>query len=251
MPSVMDIRIYPVKGFDAAPVPEARLLPTGALEFDRRWAFVDSQGRFLNGKNCPAIHAIRARYDLDALEIALNGRTYSLTRQSAELAHHVAELVNMPVNLRENPEAGFPDDTDSPGPTLLSSASLEAVADWFSLHVAEARRRFRANIEIGGSDVPPFWEDRLYGSIVAVGAAAFTAVNPCQRCVVPSRDALTGAQDTGFQKRFADMRRANLPDWTVRNELFNHYYRFAVNTRPAHRASTGIVIRTGDSVSIR
>ena len=67
-----------------------------------------------------------------------------------------------PVRLVEDAERGFPDDTDSPGPTVVSTATLETVASWFpGLTIEEVRRRFRANLEIG--DTEPFWEDRLCG----------------------------------------------------------------------------------------
>ena len=46
-----------------------------------------------------------------------------------------------------------------PGPTLISTASLEEVARWFGFDLAEARRRFRANLEIGGCEA--FWKDTL------------------------------------------------------------------------------------------
>jgi uncharacterized protein YcbX len=61
---------------------------------------------------------------------------------------------------------------------------------------------------------------------------------------VPSRDAITGEVTPGFQKRFAELRRAQLPD-DVSPALFNHYYRFTVNTRIAS-IEAGKAIRLGD-----
>jgi len=73
------------------------------------------------------------------------------------------------------------------------------------------------------------------------------AINPCQRCVVPSRSALTGVQDTRFQKRFAELREAQLPAFAQRRP-FTHYYRLAVNTRiPPSEA--GKLLRVGDPVT--
>jgi len=71
-------------------------------------------------------------------------------------------------------------------------------------------------------------------------------VNPCVRCVVPSRDARSGEPLVGFQKRFAEQRRAALAP-EVDPTPFNHYYRLAVNTRLAP-GSNGGVIRIGDPV---
>jgi MOSC domain-containing protein len=245
MAAVRVIRIHPVKAFDAVRVDEARVLASGALEFDRRWAFFDGRGRFVNGKNREAVHGIRAEYDLGRLEVACDGRTFSLKPRDGRLARWMSERLGERVEFRENAELGFPDDTDSPGPTFVSEASLARAAEWFGFPVAATRARFRANIEFDGVDA--FWEDRLYGSWFRAGGVQVYAVNPCQRCVVPSRDPRTGVQDAGFQKRFAELRQAHLPDWAV-TAPFNHYYRFAVNTRiPAEEA--GKAIRVGDTVS--
>ena len=89
------------------------------------------------------------------------------------------------------------------------------------------RRRFRANVEF--LDTDPFWEDRLYGAGFLVGDVRVHAVNPCQRCVVPARDPVTGETLVGFQNRFNQLRRDNLPD-DAPADCFNHHYRLAVNT---------------------
>jgi uncharacterized protein len=152
-----------------------------------------------------------------------------------------------PCRFVENETAGFPDDTDAPGPTLVSTATLAAVASWFpGLSVDETRRRFRANLEIAG--VEPFWEDGLVGPPgtavpFQIGETRWLGVNPCQRCVVPTRDSATGAATPLFQKTFANRREAALPPWAAR-EQFDHFYRLAINTRPApnptaHTATPG------------
>ncbi len=241
---VTAIQLHPIKALDALRVEFARVLPSGALEFDRRWAMVDARGRFVNGKNRAEIYAIRAVYDLTAREVALDGDVFSLDRQGPAIAHWFSERLGEPVECRENAEVGFPDDLDSPGPTFVSSPSLRQVAAWFSLDEAEVRRRFRTNIEFDAPE--PFWEDRLSGASFRVGDVEVHAVNPCQRCVVPSRDARTGAQDAGFQKRFAELRQAQLPAFAPRAG-FDHFYRFAANTRIGS-GEAGKTLRVGDSV---
>jgi len=149
------------------------------------------------------------------------------------------------VEWREAAATGFPDDTVSPGPTIVSQASLEAVARWFGLKHEQVRRRFRANIEVTG--LAAFGEDRWYGATVRVGAVEVTVVNPCARCVVPSRDASTGEEEPGFQRRFAELRKQHLPPWAP-ERYFDHYYRFAVNTRIAAEYG-GKFIRLGDEVA--
>jgi uncharacterized protein YcbX len=111
---------------------------------------------------------------------------------------------------------------------------------------------FRANLEIAG--VPAFWEDQLFAaeanSLVRfrIGDVLMEGVNPCARCVVPSRDPLTGEMVLGFQRRFAEARRAHLPPWAPAAR-FDHDYRLCVNTRvPA--TETGKTLRVGDSVAL-
>jgi uncharacterized protein YcbX len=245
MPTISLIRIHPIKGLPPADVTAARVLPSGALELDRRWALVDARGRFVNGKNVAAIHTLHAQFDVTVLEVTVDGRTFSLTRQGAELAAWCGERLGQAVTWTENAEVGFPDDLEATGPTLVGAASVGAVAAWFGLTVDGTRRRFRCNLEIDG--VAPFWEDALYGGTLAIGGVEVQAINPCARCVVPSRDAHTGEALAGFQKRFAELRQQHLPPGTS-TALFSHYYRFTVNTRIAANEA-GKVIRVGDVVT--
>ncbi len=243
---VSNLCVYPIKALDAVRVDEARVLASGALEFDRRWAMVDARGRYVNGKLYAAVHSVRAEYDLAKLEVTLDGRTFSLVRQGGEIAVLFSELVGQPVGWRENVEAGMPDDTDSPGPTFVSTESLERVAQWFELPMENVRPRFRANVEFSADEA--FWEDRLYGSEFRAGDVTVFAVNPCQRCIVPQRDARTGERIGNFQKRFAEMREAEMPPFAKTGQ-FNHYYRFAVNTLIA-ASEAGKIIRAGDAVRL-
>ena len=253
-PFVARIDLYPIKGFDAVPVDRATVLRSGALAGDRRWAFVDTRDRFVSGKQFPAIHRIRTRVDPDGATAVFEDAHFRLAGDPSGLEGWLSERLGTPVRLDENPAAGFPDDTDSPGPTIVSTATLAAVAEWFDLTVDQVRARFRANVEIGG--VLPFWEDGFYGGTCTLGDAAAGApavelilVNPCARCVVPSRDACTGEDLIGFQKRFAERRRATLPAG-VDATPFDHYYRLSANTRLAP-GSAGGGIRVGDAVAAR
>ena len=262
MPHLERITIYPIKSLPGVDRVAAEVLPSGGLAFDRRWAIVDKAGDWVNAKRTAAIHAIRARFIIDGERVAVALRradepesadvTFDLASERGGAEAWLSACFGLPVTLAERSGGGFPDDSDSPGPTIVSTASLEAVASWFpGLSVDEVRRRFRANLEIGG--VQPFWEDRLVadeGRVVPfeIGGVRLEGTNPCQRCVVPTRDSLTGTIPlAGFAKAFAARREEALPAWAVA-ERFDHYYRLTVNTRPAPFRSTG-EIRVGENVT--
>jgi uncharacterized protein YcbX len=292
MPTLDRITIYPLKSFDGVDVDGCRVLPNGALEYDRRWQLVDMDGRVVNAKRTPLCHAIRAEFDL------ATGQENELPRPGANVIHlaideaavrtaavpgierlaglaagtfplvpgpdgpcgWLSEAFGTGVLLMERADGGFPDDREAPGPVLISTATLIEVARWFSFDLAEARRRFRANLEIGGCGA--FWEDALasrarpelqpsildlppdlpadpYAELPApepreftIGEARFRAANVCRRCVVPSRDSRTGAVTAHFRDAFEARRGRGLPP-EVDASGWSHLYRLGVNTRLA------------------
>lgn len=250
------IDIFPVKSLDGVSVAQATVLGSGALTGDRTYALFDSQNRFVNGKRHAAIHRLRSTFSGDGqfITLAVDGdpptATFHLYQQRPALEAWLSDYFQQPVTLKENHDLGFPDDTEAAGPTLISTATLQTVADWHSLSLDETRRRFRTNLEIDG--VPPFWEDQLFsanGSPVqfAIGDVELMGINPCQRCSVPTRDTLTGAATDRFQKTFAQQRAATLPSWAP-PQRFNHFYKLAVNTNIA--GQKGKRLNLGDGVSV-
>ncbi|HEX7449781.1 MAG TPA: MOSC N-terminal beta barrel domain-containing protein [Pirellulales bacterium] len=256
------INRYPVKSLDGESCGQAVVLASGAVDHDRRFAIFDAAGEVVNGKRTDAAHRLRSVYDPLKRTLSLRlhdaaaGETFDLDRQRTELERWLADYFELPegVRLLENAEAGFPDDTQSPGPTVLSTATLQTVAGWYDgLTTDEVRKRFRPTLEIGG--VEPFWEERLFGEVgqaveFQVGAVRFAGVNPCPRCVVPTRWAATGqvGPDAAFAKTFAERRRQTLPNWANASR-FDHFYYLAVNTRLATPGQGGR-ISVGDVVAI-
>jgi uncharacterized protein YcbX len=253
------ILIFPIKSLEAVEVARARVLSSGALEHDRTWGFFDAGGKFVNGKRHAAVHRLRSQVDLEARNVTfrddsgrgLGSRTFSLDADGDGLESWLGDYFGFPVAVRKNADLGFPDDTDSPGPTIISVATLTEISRWFDLPLGEVRARFRTNIEIAG--VPAFWEDRLFGPAgtlvrFRVGDAVFDGINPCQRCIVPPRNPRTGVLDETFVRRFTELRNKTLPSWAVR-ERFNHFYRVAINTRP-HGDQDGKLLRLGDRIEI-
>ncbi len=234
------ILIYPVKSLPPADVAEARVLPGSGLAGDRQFAIFNGSEEVVNGKRCERIHHLQSEFSFADRRLQLWSDMPPAARQAFDLTadrtaadHWLTAWFGEPVHLRENAAVGFPDDTLAPGPTVISTATLAAVADWFGLSLDEVRRRFRANLEIGGGE--PFWEDRLYGPEgqpvpFRIGEALLAGMNPCQRCAVPTRDSRTGRADARFAKQFASHRAATLPAWADKSR-FDHFYRLAVNTR--------------------
>jgi uncharacterized protein YcbX len=267
LPRLVGIRLHPVKSLDGVSVRETRIGPGGGLEHDRAWALYSVDGRWVNAKRTAAMHLIRAIYapDLSSVTLAVPGdrrnipaRTFPFPAGTEDAAEWFSVYFEQQILVRHSPE-GFPDDNIANGPTIISTASLQAVADWFpGLSLDALRQRFRTTLEIDRGEIavsaasthpaakaasenghlPAFWEDQLYGederSVVRfrIGEVNFEGSNPCARCPVPARDPQTAADLVGFQKRFSDLRRETLPPWAPASR-FDHFYRLAVNTRVA------------------
>ncbi|MGB6430992.1 MAG: MOSC N-terminal beta barrel domain-containing protein [Candidatus Acidiferrales bacterium] len=283
VPRLARIDLHPIKSLDPVSVSEARIGPSGGLEHDRAWALYSAEGRWVNGKRTAAIHLIRASYAPDLSSVTLNvpaqrGAVPAASSSASSVANpgvgFDAPRIAMPSATFPFPDGhdaaaewfseyfqqrilvryslgGYPDDTEANGPTIVSTASLAAVCEWFpGIALAEARRRFRTTLELDG--VPAFWEDQLFGpektSIVRfrIGEVEFEGSNPCARCPVPPRNPLTGEDLVGFQQRFVAQRRANLPAWSHAGR-FDHFYRFTTNTRVAV-AECGKTLRVGDAL---
>ncbi|HXM96644.1 MAG TPA: MOSC N-terminal beta barrel domain-containing protein [Candidatus Dormibacteraeota bacterium] len=255
------MRLHPIKSLDPVDVKQARIGPNGGLEGDRTWALYSVDGRWVNAKRTAAMHLLRAAYAPDLSSVTLSvpadrrnisAGTFAFPQDTERAAQWFSAYFEQQVIVRYALE-GLPDDALASGPTIISSATLEAVCGWFpGLTIDEARLRFRTTLEIDG--VPGFWEDQLFGqqarSVVRfrIGEVAFEGSNPCARCPVPSRDPYTGRDISGFQKRFSELRRTELPRWSPAGR-FDHFYRLATNTRVASTES-GKLLRVGDPLNL-
>lgn len=273
MAELRRITTYPVKSLDPHDVETAELGPAGALVGDREYAVVakpadaphdpetasvGGSGAYVNGKRTAAVHRLRSSFDPEGPTLTL--RVYGEDERhefdlsdEEELNEWLSGYFGEAVSVRREPVGGYPDDREAHGPTVVSTATLREVASWFDVTVESARRRFRANLEVGGPDVPPFWEDRLFadeGEAVAfrVGDADLLGVNPCQRCVVPSRDPDTGEETPAFRERFLERRAATLPAW-LDSDRFDHHFRLMVNTH-VPESEVGVALSVGDPVEV-
>ena len=275
MPRLSRIAIYPVKSLNPIYVDEVKVLESGALENDRCFALWDEQNKFVNGKREPKVHHLRlTQFGKEGLTLDSHlGELVVDWVEDPEISDvvtesYLKEFFGYRVTLYPNPAVaeppgnpGFPDDLELGGPTLVSSASLKTVSDWFGgLPYEETWLRFRANLEI--DDVPAFWEDQLYtadreqGIPFTIGRIPFLGMNPCARCVVPTRHPETGETIAGFAKTFRTERERTLPEWAER-ERFDHYFRLALNTilnTDELMAPTTIypqlILKVGDEIAI-
>ncbi|HUA69223.1 MAG TPA: MOSC N-terminal beta barrel domain-containing protein [Candidatus Saccharimonadales bacterium] len=251
------IEIFPIKSLDGVLVEEARITSGGILENDRIYAIMDADGRHVNGKRVPRVHQLRCTFDSEVKEVRLwqNGESPLPSFQldaPERIEKWLAGFFGFSVTLKREPQKGFPDDRTAFGPTITSEASLRTIQAWYpELTLESVRRRFRTNLELAGGE--PFGEDRLYGppnelKPFQIGQVKFFGHNPCQRCVVPTRDPDSGTAVPDFQKKFMQLRKEHLPAW-AQVERFNHFYRFAVNTSIPD-TEAGKLLRVGDTLAI-
>lgn len=250
------IRIFPIKSLDGIAVEQARITAGGILEHDRIYAIMDSEGKVVNGKRTARVHDLRCTFAPDLNEVQLwendnSPKQFSLG-ETTPINKWLSDFFGFSVGLQHDAQKGFPDDRIAFGPTIVSEASLQEIQRWYpELSVESVRRRFRANLELDGGEA--FCEDRLFGAPeelkpFQIGSVRFSGHNPCQRCVVPTRDPDSGQPVAEFQKKFMQLRKEHLPEW-ANAQRFNHYYRFAINTSiPPSEAEKKLSV--GDAVTL-
>ncbi len=315
MPYLSGITIYPVKSLDGLRLPDATVLPCGALLNDRRWRLIDTEGRVVNAKRTSRFHSIRAQFEgmdddstgvsqspsghfvtlwisHDLAEISGNpqsAETFPLVPGSEGPCEWLSDALREHVFLEERVEGGFPDDRDAAGPTVISTETLDEVARWFGWDDAEARRRFRMNLELTAESAEvssdesqnselfyeAFWEDRLAfpryerNSIASLsecddsldylpvgepdtfslGGIEFRPAGACRRCAVPSRDTQTGTQFRLFRDVFEARRYQRLRQ-DVDTRDWQDYYRLGLNTSVV-QSSAGTRLTIGDQLKLR
>jgi len=255
MARIAGLRVFPVKGLDGEAVERAALRPGGTLAGDRAFALVAEDGDPVNAKQFPDLHDFRTDCDPEAETLVVVGpdgdrREFDLREDLDAAGDWFADRLDADLALaRADGDAGFVD-RPSMGPSVVSTATLEAVASWFDgLDTEDVRRRLRANVEVGG--VPAFWEDRFVGEdapAFEAGGVRFEGVTPCNRCVVPSRDPDTGEPVEGFRRTFRSERERAFPAWADW-DAFDHYYAVMILARAPGLAGDE-VLAVGDDVAV-
>jgi uncharacterized protein len=237
-PTLNRITIYPVKSLDGISLQKALIGKGGCLVHDREYAITDADGQFITGKTNPLVHSLRSTFELDDEIIYLrhqnetSWKKFHFRKDLLAIQLFLTDFFGIPLVLQKNMNGRFMDIPDISGMTVLSTASLQSISQWFDkMNLDEARRRFRATIEIEG--VPPFWEDRLFskediGIEFKIGDVTLIGISPRARCVVPTRNPDSGVVTHSFPKYFAEHRAASLPQWSKLNE-YGHHYHLTVN----------------------
>lgn len=257
-PVVDRITIYPVKSLDGVLMQKAQVGNGGSLVHDREYAIIDGNGKFVNGKSNALVHLLRSEIDFENELISFRHEyetgwtNFHLQNDKAGIDEFLSSFFKMPVALYKNTQGEFLDIPVQSGVTVLSNASLQTVGAWFSnMDIEETRKRFRATIEL--TDVPAFWEDRLFlekGSAIEfkIGDVTLLGISPRARCVVPTRHPETGEVIHGFPKLFATKRKTNLPPWSTLDD-YDHGYYLSVDCY-IHPSEFGKWISVGDEVKV-
>lgn len=237
-PIVSRITIYPIKSLDGIDLQKALIAEGGCLLHDREYAITDQHGKFINGKSNPLVHTLRTTFDLEQETVGFKLQeetiwtTFHLQKEKTAIVNFLSHYFRQPIQFLQNSTGRFLDIPDVSGATILSTASLESVAQWYEgIDIAETRSRFRATIEI--TDVPAFWEDQLCSSPgkkieFKIGDVTLFGMAPRERCIVPTRNPETAASTFAFAKTFARQRAATLPSWSSLKE-YDHYYYLSVD----------------------
>lgn len=259
MAHVARLRIHPVKSLDPVEVEAAGVTAGGTLAGDREFALFGPGEKPITAKRTDRVHRLRTDYDPETTTLTVEApgaqepKRFALVDDPRAAEAWFSDYFDRPVSLRRKTEAGFPDYRGA-GPSVISTATVEEVASWFDeLAPAGVRRRLRANVEVAG--VPAFWEDRFVGE----GAPEFVVrgpdgdvriegVEPCARCVVPTRDPETGEPLEGFRERFVERRAATFPEWADR-DAFPHDYALMLIAQ-VDEADRDKTLRVGDEVRV-
>ncbi len=257
-PTVSNITIYPIKSLDGVSLQKGMITEGGCLLHDREYAIADANGKFINGKANPLVHSLRSSIDFEREMISFRHHDettwdhFDLQNEKIEIDIYLSNFFKTPAKLIQNKNGRFLDIPDISGITILSTATLQSVAEWFdNLALEETRKRFRATVEISG--VAPFWEDHLFskpGTAIefTIGEVTLFGMSPRARCVVPTRNPESGEVLHAFPKTFAKHRADSLPAWSTLDK-YDHYYYLTVDCY-IPPTEVGKWIRVGDEVRV-
>ncbi len=256
-PAISRIRVYPIKALDPVELQEAEV-GVHSLRYDREFAMITQDQRFMNSKRTGKVNELKATYDLPNYTVQLNPRSggsvesFHLIDNKRKLEMYLENFFGEPLTLVQSKQGELMDIPTASSVTIVSEASLKSLNQEFSdLPLEDVRLRFRASIELTGVDA--YWEENLVGKPgvgmrIQVGDVEMIGVSPRARCNVPPRDPLTGITDKTFVKRMMKSREATLPQGSHLPEYGNLYH-LTINTY-IPETQKGKWLRVGDELKI-
>jgi len=231
--TVLSLHRWPVKSMGGEPV-KTFALDRDGVAGDRTHVVYDLHKgalRQLTARQAPRLLAWHASYGAWDGEVgamppatltAPDGTTWHWDDDA--LPARLSDDLGRTVQLRVNPR-GQPDLRES---VLVTTRATHAAIER-EMGRALDQRRWRTNVLVA-LDAPAFAEEAWEGRALTIGAATFTLLPPCERCVIPTRD-----PDT--QEKAADL---------LRHLFREHQGLFGMNAR-AHGPAR---IRVGDAVTL-
>lgn len=213
MPTVARINTTPIKGTALHHPSEVEVSPTGIVG-DRRFYLVDPSGELCTAFAHGSLVRVRTEHDArrERLRVTLpDGRSIEGSAE-ADGEAVVTDFYGRPVPGRsvrgavsdalaayvgggvrlvraDLPNGGV----DEEPVTMVSQASVEALASHGRHEGPLDPRRFRMSFELAGAE--PFEEDTWDGHRVAIGEAVVRVAGQVPRCRVTNQDPLTGDRD--------------------------------------------------------
>jgi uncharacterized protein len=224
--TVSELAIAPVKGMRLQCTSEIQLGQHG-ITGDREFLVIGEDGKLLLTSRVPALLQIEPTWDRARNVLTLSFPDGDVIQDRPEpgapastrmydgreipgwiipgpLGAALSRYLGEPVRLLKR----APDHlgTDDEPVTLMSEASLQALAPEFKGMVPDPRR-FRMTITISGTDA---WAEHGWGGQkVAIGEAILRVIAPVPRCVVTTRNPESGATDARTLHALARLRGKN------------------------------------------
>ena len=213
MKTVSRLSVAPVKGMALVHPDEVSLEPFG-VSANRRFFVVDADGRRYGQIRNGTLVRIEPSYDETSGALTLRfpdgtvvdgvpqlgeaivtdfyGRPVRGRVVEGEWAEAISRFVGRPLRLVRSDEPGAGVDRDLGTVTMLSDASLDALAQHAGVEDVDARR-FRMLIGIAGCE--PHEEDAWLGRRVRVGDAVVRLHEQVARCAITTQSPTSGVPD--------------------------------------------------------
>jgi uncharacterized protein YcbX len=237
---------FPIKSCRGISVRRARVV-RGGIENDRRWMIVDHTGRFVTQREEPRLALIDVSIEGERIEVASAGHDRITVPLAAEggdtervtvwsndvdaLVHDdgsawFSSFLGRDVRLVYMPEASL----RQVSPARARPGDVVSFADGYPLllaseaSLADLGARIEAN---GGARVPmsrfrpnvvvtdaPAWDEDAWRTFT-IGAVAFRAPKPCDRCVITTIDPATAKAEKEPLRTLATFRRWAIASGTM------------------------------------